>query len=159
MLRVRLCNPEHLHRVIEFFGNRTEQNRELETFTKCECECECEYNRMHCAMRVFSSSLMFKQNNIGSRNAGNWEPAPPLTAGPSAGAAALLGVCILLLITKASEEFKIEFEFEFLFVSFRFVSFGRQPQENNKPKNRAMPKMKRKSARNACDHFMNSYVK
>lgn len=39
---------------------------------------------------------------------------------------ALHGVCILLLITKASEEFKFKFEFqfqfEFHFFSFRFVS-------------------------------------
>lgn len=89
-------------------------------------------------MRVFSSSLMFKQNNIGSQHSTRerqQQTAPHLTHrsplippyfSVSARFSALHGVCILLLITKALEEFKFKFEFEiqfeFCFVAFRFVS-------------------------------------
>lgn len=94
-------------------------------------------------MRVFSSSLMFKQNNIASQRGSESEldrnrqqqqhtasPHIPLVS-PNPHCtilSALHGVCILLLITKASEEFKFKFEFqfqfEFHFFSFRFSSLG-----------------------------------
>lgn len=86
---------------------------------------------------------------------------------------ALHGVCILLLITKASEEFKFKFEFqfqfEFHFFSFRFLSLGlflssllflfrfvwsATPQENNKTEcQKAKRNRKRKVAKNVCGHF------
>lgn len=80
---------------------------------------------------------MFKQNNIGSQHSTRerqQQTAPHLTprfplshsSDVSARFSALHGVCILLLITKALEEFKFKFEFEiqfeFCFVAFRFVS-------------------------------------
>lgn len=80
---------------------------------------------------------MFKQNNIGSQHstrerqqqtAPHLTPRSPLSHSSAVGArfSALHGVCILLLITKALEEFKFKFEFEiqfeFCFVAFRFVS-------------------------------------
>lgn len=134
-------------------------------------------------MRVFSSSLMFKQNNIGSQSRGERASGtetnsnsilPQLTPPPPAHTphnrcarfSALHGVCILLLITKASEEFKFKFEFQFqfefhfvsrlslCFFSTRFVSLGRQHRKRTiKPNAEGEMKRKRKVAKNVCGHF------